>query len=78
MGELGWELDIPTDMAAPAFEILSGAGQQVGLRHCGLRALVSCRVEKGGRHFGQDIVCEDYVVEAGRGGVPRLGPTSRI
>jgi 4-methylaminobutanoate oxidase (formaldehyde-forming) len=27
----------------------------------------SCRIEKGFRHFGHDITCEDHVLEAGLG-----------
>ena len=27
----------------------------------------SCRIEKGYRHFGHDITCEDHVLEAGLG-----------
>jgi len=27
----------------------------------------SCRIEKGFRHFGHDITCEDHVIDAGLG-----------
>lgn len=67
VGELGWELYVPTDMAAHVFEVLTEAGQDHGLKLCGLHMMDSCRMEKSFRHFGHDITCEDYVLEAGLG-----------
>ena len=34
---------------------------------CGMHMMDSCRIEKGFRHFGHDITCEDHVLEAGLG-----------
>ncbi len=65
VGELGYELYISSDMAAHAFETLHEAGADHGLKLCGLHMMDSCRIEKGFRHFGHDITCEDHVVEAG-------------
>ncbi len=67
VGELGWEIYIPTDMAAHVFEVLHEAGQDLGLKHCGMHMMDSCRIEKGFRHFGHDISSEDHVLEAGLG-----------
>ncbi|MFY0612875.1 MAG: aminomethyltransferase family protein, partial [Hyphomicrobiaceae bacterium] len=67
VGELGWELYIPTDMAAHAFEAIAEAGQDVGLKLCGMHMMDSARIEKAFRHFGHDITDEDHVVEAGLG-----------
>lgn len=67
VGELGWELYVPTDMAAHVFEVLTEAGQDHGLKLCGLHMMDSCRMEKSFRHFGHDITCEDHVLEAGLG-----------
>ena len=67
VGELGWEIYMPTDMAAHVFETLIEAGQDVGLKLCGMHMMDSCRIEKGFRHFGHDISCEDHVLEAGLG-----------
>jgi 4-methylaminobutanoate oxidase (formaldehyde-forming) len=67
VGELGWEIYVPTDMAAHVFETLLDAGAAHGLRLCGLHALDSCRIEKAFRHFGHDITDEDHVLEAGLG-----------
>jgi 4-methylaminobutanoate oxidase (formaldehyde-forming) len=67
VGELGWELYVPTDQAAHVFETLEEAGADVGLKLCGLHTLDSCRIEKAFRHFGHDITDEDNVLEAGLG-----------
>ncbi len=67
VGELGWEIYTSTDMAAHVFEVLQGAGQDLGLKLCGMHMMDSCRIEKGFRHFGHDITCEDHVLEAGLG-----------
>ena len=67
VGELGWELYVPTDQTAHVFEELETAGIDVGLKLCGLHTLDSCRIEKAFRHFGHDITDEDHVLEAGLG-----------
>jgi glycine cleavage system T protein len=65
VGELGWELYVPTDQAAHVFETLVEAAPEMVL--CGLHALDSCRIEKAYRHWGHDITDEDHVLEAGLG-----------
>lgn len=67
VGELGWEIYASSDMAAHIFESIEAAGQDVGLKLCGLHTLDSCRIEKAYRHFGHDITDEDHVLEAGLG-----------
>ncbi|MFN3210636.1 MAG: FAD-dependent oxidoreductase [Roseovarius sp.] len=67
VGELGWEVYVSADMAGHAFETLWEAGQAHGLKLCGMHMMDSCRIEKGFRHFGHDITCEDHVLEAGLG-----------
>jgi 4-methylaminobutanoate oxidase (formaldehyde-forming) len=67
VGELGWELYVPTEQAAHVFETIIEAGEETGLKLCGLHALDSCRIEKAFRHFGHDITDEDHVLEAGLG-----------
>lgn len=67
VGELGWEIYVPTDQAAHVFEVLEEAGADLGLTLCGLHALDSCRIEKAYRHWGHDITDEDHVLEAGLG-----------
>ncbi|MDF1669421.1 MAG: FAD-dependent oxidoreductase [Roseovarius sp.] len=65
VGELGWELYIPAEMSGHVFETLWDAGQDIGLKLCGMHMMDSCRIEKAFRHFGHDITCEDNVVDAG-------------
>ncbi len=67
VGELGWEVYVSSDMAGHVFETLHEAGQDMGLKLCGMHMMDSCRIEKGFRHFGHDITCEDHVVDAGLG-----------
>ncbi|MEM8877164.1 MAG: FAD-dependent oxidoreductase [Pseudomonadota bacterium] len=67
VGELGWELYVSADQAAHVFEAVMEAGEDIGLKLCGLHALDSCRIEKAFRHFGHDITDEDHVLEAGLG-----------
>ncbi|ASJ71700.1 GcvT family protein [Granulosicoccus antarcticus] len=67
VGELGWELCVPTEMAIPSFDRLWEAGQSHGLKLAGLHALDSCRIEKKFLHFGHDVADEDTPLEAGVG-----------
>jgi glycine cleavage system aminomethyltransferase T/glycine/D-amino acid oxidase-like deaminating enzyme len=67
VGELGWELYIPSEFALHVFERIMQAGEAFGLRHAGYHAMNSCRMEKGYRHYGHDIGIEDTPLEAGLG-----------
>jgi 4-methylaminobutanoate oxidase (formaldehyde-forming) len=78
VGELGWEVYVSSDMAAHVFEVLQDAGQDVGLKLCGMHMMDSCRIEKGFRHFGHDITCEDHVLEAGLGFAVKTGKPAFI
>ncbi len=65
VGELGWELYVPTEFAPGVFDAITAAGADFGLRLCGMHVLDSCRIEKAFRHWGHDITDEDTPVEAG-------------
>ena len=67
VGELGWEVYVGADMAGHAFETLWEAAQIFNAKLCGMHMMDTCRIEKGFRHFGHDITCEDHVLEAGLG-----------
>jgi 4-methylaminobutanoate oxidase (formaldehyde-forming) len=67
VGELGWEVYMSSDMAGHVFETLHAAGQELGLKLCGMHMMDAARMEKGFRHFGHDITSEDHVLEAGLG-----------
>jgi 4-methylaminobutanoate oxidase (formaldehyde-forming) len=79
VGELGWEIYVPSEMARAAFDALMDAGAPHSLKLCGLHALDSCRIEKAYRHFGHDITDEDHVLEAGLGFAVKLDkPRSKL
>ncbi len=67
LGELGYELYIPTEQALHVYDRLVAAGAAVGLKHAGLKTLASCRMEKGYRDYGHDIDNTDSVLDAGLG-----------
>jgi 4-methylaminobutanoate oxidase (formaldehyde-forming) len=67
VGELGWELYIPTEFAPDVFGRLLAAGAPHGLRLAGYHALNSLRLEKAYRHWGHDIDSETTPLEAGLG-----------
>jgi glycine cleavage system aminomethyltransferase T/glycine/D-amino acid oxidase-like deaminating enzyme len=67
LGELGYELHIPAEQAAAVYDRLIEAGRPFGLRHAGLKALASLRMEKAYRDYGHDIDNTDTVLEAGLG-----------
>jgi 4-methylaminobutanoate oxidase (formaldehyde-forming) len=67
VGELGWELYIPTAFATGVFDALMAEGAKFGVRLVGLHAVDSLRLEKGYRHWGSDITPDDTPFEAGLG-----------
>jgi len=67
LGELGYELNIPTEQAAHVFDLVVAKGKEFGLRFAGLKALASLRMEKGYRDYGHDIDNTDNPYEVGLG-----------
>jgi len=72
LGELGYELYIPSEQAVHVYDVLAEAGVNFSLRHAGLRALSSLRMEKGYRDWGHDIDNTDDPYRAGLGFAVRL------
>jgi glycine cleavage system aminomethyltransferase T/glycine/D-amino acid oxidase-like deaminating enzyme len=72
VGELGYELNIPSEQAVHVYDRVVEAGKDFGLRHAGLRALGSLRMEKGYRDYGHDIDNTDDALETGLGFVVDL------
>ena len=67
VGELGWELYIPTREAKQIWEIIYRAGKEKGLMECGYKAIESLRLEKGYRAWAGEISTETTPWEAGLG-----------
>ncbi len=65
VGELGWELYMPTEMGLYVYDLIAAAGDEVGMRHAGYHALNSLRIEKAYRLWGYDIGIEETPIEAG-------------
>lgn len=65
MGELGWELYVPTEIADHFFERLRS--HHPSLRFGGYYAIDSLRLEKGYRAWGGDISPDDTPLESGLG-----------
>ncbi len=67
VGELGFELLVPTDQAVHVYREIRSAGEPFGLRHAGYHALNSLRMEKAYRSWGHDIGWDDSPLQAGLG-----------
>jgi 4-methylaminobutanoate oxidase (formaldehyde-forming) len=72
VGELGWELHIPTEFAQHVFDVLWQAGQEFGLKPAGYHALEHLRSERAYREYQLDLTPEDTPLEAGLGFAVRL------
>jgi 4-methylaminobutanoate oxidase (formaldehyde-forming) len=77
VGELGWELHMPVEVAVTVYEALVATGR---VTNAGYRAIETLRLEKGYRAWGADIGPDHTPVEAGLGwavkmksGLPFLG-----
>ncbi|MDH3532814.1 MAG: FAD-dependent oxidoreductase [Gammaproteobacteria bacterium] len=67
VGELGWELYVPTEFMLGVYDEIAAVGKAFGLEHAGYHALNSLRIEKAYRHWSHDITDEDTPLEAGLG-----------
>lgn len=65
VGELGWELHVPTEYALHVFDTIWEAGKPMGLVNVGYRAIDSLRLEKGYRYWSADLSTERTPLEAG-------------
>ena len=65
VGELGWEIFVPSGETGKVFAELQQAGAEFGIRNVGLHAVNSLRLEKGFRHWGHDMGSEDNLLQAG-------------
>ncbi|HSB86176.1 MAG TPA: aminomethyltransferase family protein, partial [Ilumatobacteraceae bacterium] len=65
VGELGWELHVPTAYTAHVYELLEHAGAQHGITNVGYRAIDTLRMEKGYLYWSTDITPDTTPWEAG-------------
>lgn len=65
VGELGFELFVPTDLAVATYDAIITAGADVGLAHVGVAALDGLRLEKANRDYTHDVDNWDTPLEAG-------------
>ena len=67
VGELGYELHVPSEQAIHVYERVIKEGESLGLVHAGLKALASLRVEKAYKDYGHDMDNTDTLLEVGLG-----------
>ena len=72
VGELGWEIYVPTEYGLSVWDALWEAGQAFGIVAAGGGAFESLRLEKGYRLWGTDIHTEYNPYEAGLGWAVKL------
>ena len=64
VGELGWELHHPIEYQNHIFDVLFAAGEDLGLRPFGIRAMDSMRLEKSYRMVGTELSIEYSAYES--------------
>ena len=65
VGELGWELYVPSEFAVGVYDLLKSEGSDLGIRDAGYYAIGAMRLEKGYRAFGPELSPDYGPVEAG-------------
>lgn len=67
VGELGYELHVPTEFGLHVYDTLRAAGAEFGIRDAGYRAIETLRLEKGYLYWSSDISPDYTPYEAGLG-----------
>ncbi len=67
VGELGWELYVPTELAVGVYDDLFRSGHDLGVVPAGYSTIEAMRLEKGYRAFGRELTTDTGPVEAGLG-----------
>ena len=65
VGELGWELYIPTEFAAGVYDLIMAAGADLGVADAGYYAINALRLEKGYRAWPAELQPDRTPVDAG-------------
>ena len=73
VGELGWELHIPSEYVRDAYDKILAAGEAYGIRDIGYRAIDTLRLEKHFLAWAGDIKSDNNPYEAGLGFAVKLG-----
>jgi 4-methylaminobutanoate oxidase (formaldehyde-forming) len=72
IGELGWELQIPSEFVQDVYDILMEAGKPFGLKQAGYHALEHLRCERAYREFVLDLAPDATPFEAGLGFIVKM------
>jgi len=67
IGELGYELYIPTEYGAHVYETLWQVGEDMGIKNAGYRTIASTRLEKGYADWSSELTPEYTPFDAGLG-----------
>ncbi len=67
VGEMGWELHMPTEFTRHVYDLLWQAGQEHNIANVGYRAIDSLRMEKNYLYWSSDISPDYTPFEAGLG-----------
>jgi len=73
VGELGYELYVPTEFAVHVYESLWEAGRDLGIKNAGYRTIASLHLEKGYADWGSELTPEYTPFDAGLGFCVALG-----
>ena len=65
VGELGWELYVPSEFAVGVYDLLKREARDLGITDAGYYAIGAMRLEKGYRAFGPELSPDYGPVEAG-------------
>jgi 4-methylaminobutanoate oxidase (formaldehyde-forming) len=65
VGELGWELYVPVELATGVYDTIVQAGADLDLKDAGYYAIESLRLEKGYRAWGRELTPDITPFEAG-------------
>jgi 4-methylaminobutanoate oxidase (formaldehyde-forming) len=72
VGELGWELYVPVELATGVYDSIMEAGADLDIRDGGYYAIESLRLEKGYRAWGRELTPDITPFEAGLGFAVKL------
>ena len=78
VGERGYEIYLPRSQAIALWQRLWTAGQALNIHAAGFHAMNACRMEKGFRHWGDDIHDHITPLQAGLGFATSQDKTSYI